>query len=153
VVRTIWFIFSAFSTPKLPKKKCWDFFLDPLDHINTAPSHPLTYLPATNPSLFFFSLTFSPTYFKWPSLIPTYLPAHPSTYQVTLIYLPTYPFTPAHLPTSYTPHKREEMLMKLDVSIAIHVVPSKDKIWRRYCISSCKWLCRPSTFIPTSHPK
>jgi hypothetical protein len=90
--------------------------------------------PPTNPSLFFFS----PIYFKWPSFIPTYLPSHPST--------------PTHLPTSYTPHKREEILMKLYASIAIHVAPSNDKIQWKYCISSCKWLRSPSIFIPTSHP-
>jgi len=108
-------------------------------------------LPPTNPSLLFLSLTFPPMYFKWPSLIPTYLLAHPSTYQVALIYLPTYPSTPTHLSMS-TSHKHEEMLTNLDAELAIHVASSNDEIQWKYCISSCEWLCYPSTFVPTSHP-
>jgi len=126
--------------------------LDPPNYINTPPSHPSAYLPPTNPSLFFFSPTFSPTYFKWPSLIPTYLLAHPFNYQVAFIYLPTYPSTPTHLPMSYTPHKREEMLTKPNVGIAIHVAPSNDEIWWKNCISSCKWLCHLLIFVLISHP-
>jgi len=129
-----------------PKKKMWGYFFGPTW------LHRYHALPPTNPSLLFFSLTFSPTYFKWPSLIPTYLLAHPSTYQVALIYIPTYPSTPTHLSMSYTSHKREKMLMKLDANLAIHVTLSNDKIQWKYCISSCKWLCHPSTFVPTSHP-
>ncbi len=147
--------FEFFFPPSQPldfPKKNVGIFLDPPNHINTTPSHPLAYLPTTDPSLFFFPLTFSPTYFKWPSLIPTYLLAHPSTYQVPLIYLPTYPSTPTHLSMSYTSHKHEEMLTNLDAELAIHVALSNDEIQWKYCNSSCKWLCRPSTFVPTSHP-
>jgi len=122
------FIFLPFQPLDLPKKKMLGFFFDPPNCIGTTPSHPPAYIPPTNPNLLFFSHTFSPTYFKWPSLIPTYLLAHPSTYQVALIYLPTYPSTPTHPPMSYTSHKREEMSMKLDADLAIHMVSWNDEI-------------------------
>jgi len=145
VVNIVW-LFSALSTLGLPKKIMWGFFLDPLECISTPPSHPPTL------AYFFFLPTFSPTYFKWPSLIPTYLLAHTTTYQVTFIYLLTHLSLGTYQLTSYTPHKHEEMLMKPNVGIAIHVAPPNDEIQWKYCISSCKWLLHPFTFIPTSHP-
>jgi hypothetical protein len=148
----IWFIFSTFSPPGLPQKKCWYLFLDQPNHINTTPFHPLAYLPTTNPSPFFSHLSFhlhiSNDLVSSP---PTYLPTYPPIYLPSDIHIPTH--LPLHTYQCPPQHKCEEMLIKPYVGIAIHVAPSKDKIQWRYCISSCKWLCHPSTFIPTSHPK
>jgi hypothetical protein len=135
--------FYALLTPGLPKKKLGFF----LTHLSASTPHLPTHLPQP-----FFLPTFSLTYFKWPSFIPTYLHAHPSTYQVAFIYLPTHLSLGTYQLTSYTPHKHEEMLMKPNLGIAIHVAPPNDEIRWRYCISSCKWLFCPFTFIPISHP-
>ncbi len=139
-------IFFRLVDPWTSQKNNVGIFFGPT-WVHQHPTLPPTYL-----NLFFFLPTFSPTYFKWPSLIPTYLLAHPSTYQVTFIYLLTHLSLGTYQLTSYTPHKHEEMLMKPNVSIAIHVAPPNDEIQWRYCISSCKWLLHPFTFIPTSHP-
>jgi len=72
--------------------------LDPPNYINTTPFHPLAYLTTTNPSPFFSHLSFhlhiSNDLVSSP---PTYLPTHPSIYQVTFIYLPIYPYTPTNV--------------------------------------------------------
>jgi hypothetical protein len=87
------FIFLPFQPLDLPKKNVGIFFWTHLTALTPPHSYPTAYIPPTNPNLLFFSHTFSPTYFKWPSLIPTYLPSgsHIPTY------LPIYPYTPTNV--------------------------------------------------------
>jgi len=151
LISTIWHFFPIFSTFGLPLEKCWDYFLDPPNYINTPPSHPpiLAYSFLHLP----FHLHISNDLVSSP---PTYLPTHLPTKWHSYTYLPTHlPLWSYQHPTHYTSVKKcwWNQMWVLQ-SMWHHQMRRFDEIIAFHHVNDCvvfSFLYLLATEVPTKH--